>query len=197
MFGRNKEEPQTESPNVPAEVAADGKKGRPTPKRRDQEAARRVPLVPDDRDAAKKKAREKARADRMTQREAMARGDEAALPARDRGPIRRYIRNSVDSRLNVGEILLPLALLMLVLLFIRIPAIQVLAMGGVWLVVLAGILDAALMWRRTKREIVAKYGEEPPRGSAMYAIMRSMQMRMSRLPKPQVKRGDKSWKDAR
>lgn len=197
MFGRNKEEPQTESPDVPAEVAADGKKGRPTPKRRDQEAARRVPLVPDDRDAAKKKAREKARADRMTQREAMARGDEAALPARDRGPIRRYIRNSVDSRLNVGEILLPLALLMLVLLFIRIPAIQVLAMGGVWLVVLAGILDAALMWRRTKREIVAKYGEEPPRGSAMYAIMRSMQMRMSRLPKPQVKRGDKSWKDAR
>jgi Protein of unknown function (DUF3043) len=66
----------------------------------------------------------------------------------------------------------------------------------VWVIVVAGILDSVLMWRRTKAGIVAKFGEDPPRGSASYAIMRSFQMRVSRMPKPQVKRGDKSWKDA-
>lgn len=200
MFGREKQQPQPSEGGVvesPPIEETDGRKGRPTPKRKEQQAARRVPLVPADRDAAKKASKEKSRQDRMTQREKMARGDESALPARDRGPIRRFIRNSVDSRLNVGELLLPLALIMLVMLLVPVPALKLVAMAGVWLVVLAGVVDAALMWRRTKREIIERFHEDPPRGSASYAIMRSMQMRMSRLPKPQVARGDKSWKQGR
>ena len=63
--------------------------------------------------------------------------------------------------------------------------------------VIAGILDAVLMWRRTKKAIVEKFGQEPPKGSASYAIMRSFQMRISRVPRPQVARGDKDWKNAR
>ncbi|WP_245553621.1 DUF3043 domain-containing protein [Demetria terragena] len=193
---KNTSEPDVNSvtPESVTSPTQPGKKGRPTPKRRESEAARRRPLVPDDRQAAKKANREEARKARMTQREAMARGDEKALPARDRGPIKRFIRNTVDSRLSIGEILLPLMLIVLVLMFIRVQAVVFFAMILVWGIVIAGILDAVLMWRRTKKAIIEKFGEEPPRGSASYAVMRSFQMRISRMPKPQVKRGDKSWK---
>lgn len=201
MLGRKKNPPvPDETPAATAESSSSstqpGKKGRPTPKRRESEAARRKPLVPDDRQAAKRASKDDARKARLAQREALARGDESALPARDRGPIKRYIRNTVDSRLSVGEILLPLMLIVLVLMFVRVQAVVFFAMILVWAIVVAGILDAVLMWRRTKRAIVEKFGEEPPRGSASYAIMRSFQMRVSRVPKPQVKRGDKSWKGA-
>jgi len=54
--------------------------------------------------------------------------------------------------------------------------------------VVVGVLDTFLMWRRTKANVVAKFGEAAPRGSAMYAVMRAFQMRRSRLPRPQVER---------
>ncbi|BDZ57721.1 DUF3043 family protein [Barrientosiimonas humi] len=201
VLGRKKNQtPATDPAPTEEAVTEPGQpgKGRPTPKRREQEAARRKPLVPADREAAKKQSKEQARASRLAQREAMNRGDESALPPRDRGPIKKFIRNSVDSRLSVGEILLPLMLIVLVLMFVRLgAAVQLAAMILVWGIVIAGILDAVLMWRRTKKAIVEKFGQEPPKGSASYAIMRSFQMRISRVPRPQVARGDKDWKNAR
>lgn len=205
MFGRSKQTPQTSESEVvviepalagdkPGGKNASGKKGRPTPTRREAEAARRKPLVPADREAAKRASKEAARADRIHQREALNRGDESALPKRDRGPVKRYIRNSVDSRLNIGEILLPIMLIVLVMMFVPSPAFKAMSMVGVWVVVLIGVLDAVLLWRRTKKGIIAKFGEEPPKGAAAYTVMRAMQMRMSRVPRPQVKRGDKSWR---
>ncbi len=196
MFGRKKSDAGTASSPEPSSDAAHKgpeKKGRPTPKRKEQQAARRRPLVPDDRKEAKRTAREKARVDRMKQREAMARGDESALPSRDRGPIRRYIRNSVDTRWNVGEILLPLMLLVLLLTLMPNRTMQTFGLYFVWVIVLVGISDSYLMWRRIKKRIRERFHEDPPRGSASYAMMRSFQMRMSRMPKPQVKRGEKKF----
>lgn len=177
--------PEPEAPSAP------GKKGRPTPKRRDQEAARRRPLVPADRKQAKRDARANAREARLKQRAAFNRGDESALPARDRGPEKRYIRNVVDSRWNIGEIILPLMLVMLVLTLMPNPTIQRLGLYLVWVVVVLGALDSLLLWRRLKKQIREKFHEAPPRGCASYAVMRSFQMRMARMPKPQVKRGEK------
>ncbi len=203
MFGRDKktEEPAETATALPADDAtvnaspteapsgATGK-GRPTPKRKDAQAARRQPLVPADREAARKAAKDQARVQRAQQREAMARGDEKALPARDRGPIRRFIRDTVDSRWNIGEILLPLMLLMLVMTVLPNRGFQMAALILVWVVLLVGIVDSVLLWRRLKKQIRERFHEDPPRGSAPYAIMRAMQMRMSRMPKPQVKRGE-------
>ncbi|MDE9366422.1 DUF3043 domain-containing protein [Luteipulveratus sp. YIM 133132] len=196
MFRRQKDKNEAPVDPEPDVTERPGAKNKPTPKRRDQEAARRKPLVPTDRKAAKQASRDSARAQRMQRRDAMNRGEESALPARDRGPVKRFIRNTVDARWNIGEILLPLMLIVLVLMFAgsAVPAIQMVAILAVWAIVLVGIADAYLLWRRTKKAIVAKFGEEPPRGSASYTIMRSFQMRMSRMPKPQVARGDKSWK---
>jgi hypothetical protein len=127
----------------------------------------------------------------------MLSGDESALPARDKGPVKRYIRDAVDARWNIGEFMLPVMVAVLVLTFL--PAIfrssaswaTLLVFALVYGLVVAGAIDVLLMWRRTKKKIIAKFGEAPPRGSAMYAVMRAFQMRRSRLPRPQVARGVK------
>lgn len=200
MFGRNKTLTESEAsaeamtPQSAAEVPVHGstpKKGRPTPTRREREAARRTPLVPVDRKAAKRQSRDEARKQRVEQREAFARGDEKALPPRDKGPVKGFIRDYVDSRRNFGEILLPLMLIVLVLTVLPNRTLQMSAFFLVWLVVVLGIIDATLMVRKVKTQIRERFNTEAPRGTASYAVMRAFQLRAGRRPGPRVKRGDK------
>lgn len=197
MFGRKKTS-RNGSPSAVTYADRPGAKNRPTPSRRDQEAANKRPLVPTDRKAAASQSREANKVARARQRAALLSGDESALPVRDKGPVKRYIRDAVDTRWNVGEFMLPVMIVVLALTFLApiFPAIRsfttLLIFTMVYGLVAAGILDAFLMWRRIKAKIVAKFGENPPRGSAMYAVMRAFQMRRSRLPRPQVERGSKT-----
>ena len=56
--------------------------------------------------------------------------------------------------------------------------------------ILFGIFDGWLLWKRTKAQFVSAFGKEPGRGSAWYVVLRSFQMRASRVPRPAVARGD-------
>ena len=196
VFGRKKN-PANGAPSAITYAEREGAKNRRTPSRREQEAARKRPLVPKDRKAAASQSRDANRLARAKQRAAMLSGDESALPARDKGPVKRYIRDVVDTRWNVGEFMLPVMVAVLALTFLPavVPSIAswttMLVFVLVYGLVGAGALDAFLMWRRTKAKILAKFGQAPPRGSAMYAVMRAFQMRRSRLPRPQVARGAK------
>ena len=127
----------------------------------------------------------------MKMREAMVTGDDKHLPPRDKGPVRRYIRDTVDVRRNLGELLLPLMLAVLVLsLFAGTWATYVFL--GVYLLILVAVLDSYLLWRRTKPKVLAKFGEDTNlRGLGMYQAMRGFQMRRTRMPRPQVERGAK------
>jgi len=197
VFGRKKT-PEDGAPSAITYADRPGAKNRPTPSRREQEAARKRPLVPKDRKAAAGQSREAAKVARAKQRAAMLSGDESALPARDKGPVRRYIRDVVDSRWNVGEFMLPVMIVVLALTFVGplVPSIAawttLVIFALVYGLVAVGVIDAFLMWRRTKTKIIAKFGETAPRGSAMYAVMRAFQMRRSRLPRPQVARGSQT-----
>lgn len=176
-----------------AEIEQAGGKGRPTPKRKEAEAANKRPLVPDDRRAAAKAARVKQRQSREIEYQAMKSGDEKNLPPRDRGPVRRYVRNYVDARRNVAEYFLFVAAVFLVLTFVANQArnLAALAIVGVYVVVLIAILDSFIMWRMLKKRLVAKFGPDAViRGTAMYAVMRAFQIRRARLPKPMVKHGE-------
>ena len=73
-----------------------GKKGRPTPKRKDAEAARIHPLVPKDRKEAKRAARAARNARFDAEQRALVTGEEKYLPARDKGAARRFVRDYVD-----------------------------------------------------------------------------------------------------
>jgi hypothetical protein len=95
-------------------------KGRPTPKRSEAEASRRTKVtVPKDRKEASKQSRERMRAEREKQRTALIAGDERYLPARDKGPVRRFARDYVDSRWSLAEFFLPYAVLVLILSIVR------------------------------------------------------------------------------
>ena len=196
VFGRKKDS-ESDTPSAITYAERPGAKNRPTPSRREQESARKRPLVPTDRKAAVSQSREEARVARAKQRAALLSGDEAALPARDKGPVKRFIRDTVDARWNVGEFMLPVMVLVLLLTFLPSVAPQIgplatlVTVALVYSLVVISVLDGFWMWRGTKKKIVAKFGEAPPRGSAMYAVMRSFQMRRSRLPRPQVARGAK------
>ena len=190
MFGRNRtlNEQQAETVTV---APREGAKNRPTPKRKEQEAANRRPLVVTDRKAARSIDRDKRREAQLKQRAAMATGDDAHLPARDKGPVRRYIRDYVDARWNLGEFMLPVMIVVLALSFVRIPAVFAAVSIGVYGLLLAAAVDGFLMWRRLKAKLIAKFGEDKVgRGLAMYAVMRTLQFRRSRMPKALAKRGE-------
>jgi hypothetical protein len=67
-----------------------GGKGRPTPKRSEAQGRRQgpPPPPPTTRKEAYRRMRETQATNRGSVRAAAARGDESALPARDRGPVR-------------------------------------------------------------------------------------------------------------
>jgi len=168
-----------------------GAKNRPTPKRRDQEAARKQPLVVTDRKAAKDRDKEKRREALARQRQAMVTGDDAHLPARDKGPERRFIRDYVDARWSVGEVVLPIMVIVLALSFLRTSWALMTVFFLTYGLIAVAIVDAVLMWRRIKARLIAKFGVgHVPQGATMYAVMRAFQLRPTRMPKPQVKRGD-------
>lgn len=163
-------------------------KGAPTPKRRDQEAARRRPLVPDDRKAAREANREATREARLKTRRAMETGDDKYLPLRDKGPQKRFVRDWVDARFSVGEILLPLALVFVLLTFIQNTTLQSVVLVLFYAFVAVVVADGLWLRRTLKRRLTAKFGA-PERGVYWYGFMRTLQFRRIRLPKPMVKRG--------
>ncbi|GAA2175947.1 DUF3043 domain-containing protein [Arthrobacter parietis] len=163
-------------------------KGAPTPRRSVQEAARKRPLVPNDRKAAREASRLARREDQLRMRRALENGDERHLPFRDKGPARRYVRDYVDARWNVAEFLMFAALVFVFLSFIPNLTLQGYVMLTFWVIIMAVIVDCLLLRRKLKAQLTAKFGE-PGRGDLWYGISRAMQIRRLRLPKPQVSRG--------
>ncbi|MER6922521.1 DUF3043 domain-containing protein [Streptomyces spiralis] len=175
---------QTRDPQAP--------KGRPTPKRSEAQSQRRsVANTPTSRKEAAKRQREERRTQMERQRQALASGDERYLPARDKGPVRRFARDFIDSRFNIAEFFLPMAVVILVLSMVRVGYLQNLALL-LWLVVIVLIvLDSIVTGFRLKKRLAERFPAENKRGAVAYALMRSLQMRRLRLPKPQVKRGER------
>jgi hypothetical protein len=169
----------------------EGAKNRPTPRRRDQEAARRQPLVVADRKRAKQLDRAKRNEQLTKTRQAMLTGDESGLPPRDKGPVRRYIRDHIDALWNLAEFMLPVMLVVLALSFLRTSTILFFVMLLTYSVLLAAVLDTFIMWRRLRKKLVAKFGEEAAtaKGNGLYAAMRAFQLRRSRMPRALVARG--------
>jgi hypothetical protein len=170
-------------------------KGRPTPKRSEAQASRRGRAYqPKDRKEAARDSRDRARAAREKQRLALLNGDESALPARDKGPVRRYARDYVDSRFTVAEWFLPLAVAILLLSVLRSASLQAIGLL-LWLIVIVAIvLHSFWLAYGLRRGLRAKFpgkSQADFRGVVWYALLRTLQMRRLRLPRAQVKRGQK------
>lgn len=192
VFRRSQQSESTANDDAP-EVSdpAPAGKGRPTPTRKEAEAARKQSLkVPSDPKAAKKALRERERAERQHQREALMRGDESALPPRDRGPAKAFVRNWVDSRRLFSEWFIFLALAVLLLSLIPNQTLRGIVNLS-WVVMLIVVIaDTSFTVFRIKRALSAEFpNPEDRRGTTMYAIMRAVQIRKLRLPPPKVRPG--------
>ena len=165
-------------------------KNRPTPSRAEQEAARKRPLVADT-----KEARARAKADLAAQREkariGMANGDEKYLPLRDKGPQRKFVRDYVDSGWHLGELMIPLMLVVILVSLVPNTAVAYYSFLALWVFIFFVIGDMVLTSRRVKKAAQKKWGDRTEKGLGWYAAMRTIQMRFLRLPKPQVSRGQR------
>ena len=194
-----KKRSQTPEPEPVAEPASKpGGKGRPTPRRKDQQAKNLHPVVPKDRQAAKREARAARDEAWKRQSQAMVTGEEKYLPAREKGPVKRYIRDFVDARFNLGEFFMPLVFVLLILSFgfsrilPQYPLVSfytVLAMNGYLLLAIA---DAVWCWTRLRRRLNGKFGVERVKNEGtifFYIMSRCFMLRRWRRPAALVKRG--------
>ena len=169
----------------------ENKKGRATPKRKESEARLKVnSIAPSTTKEGKARDRALEKSRRVEARAAFMRGDENALPARDRGPMKRYVRNYIDSRRSIGEYFLPTIMVVLVLTAIPVKAIQLLAILFMYAAMIYSFVSAFFVTRKIKKLVAEKFPNESLKGVGMYGWLRSTQMRRMRAPAPQVKRGD-------
>ncbi|HEY7042840.1 MAG TPA: DUF3043 domain-containing protein [Nocardioidaceae bacterium] len=189
MFGRR----TTKDASATTEVADKvGGKGRPTPTRKEAEAARKKRNAPPrTRKEAAALQRQRTKENRQRQRAAMdGSGSERDLPARDRGPVKAFVRDYVDSRFTVGQFLLPFMFVMFALVYVRAAWAQNLSSSLFLTAILVLVLDSVRISRGVKKAITARFSRDEASGHTMYALLRAWQMRRLRLPKPRVKVGD-------
>lgn len=167
-----------------------GAKGRPTPSRREAEAAARERArVGMDKKAAKKLLRERRNESNAKLRQGMRSGDERYLPARDQGPVKKFVRDYVDARISIAEFLLPLLIVIMLLQYSGTEQLVKFS-NALWTTtILVVALDTVWLIFRLKRALREKFPEENRKGTTFYAVLRVLQVRWLRMPKPKVKIG--------
>ena len=170
--------------------AATAGKGRPTPKRREAAPRRQPMAAPGNRKEAYKQSRERQRAERARRAEGFRRGDPRYLPAKDRGPVRALARDYVDSRRLLSEYYLYVVGVLFVLFIVPSAAAKLLVYPLVLTTLVTIVFEGVITARRVRRMAAQRYPGESTKGVALYAALRSAQLRRLRVPKPRVNRGD-------
>ena len=177
----------TEQAGRPSGAVTAGK-GKPTPKRSEAERSRRY-NAPGDRKEALRQSRTRDRSARTRKTEAMRRGEEWALPAKDKGPVRALARDLVDSRRRVSEFYMYGLVVLLFLLFLHDKVVQTVLPLLLIVMVLIMVVEGYFVGRRVTTLANERFPEQSTRGIKMYAAMRALQIRQLRFPKPRVKPG--------
>lgn len=190
-------------------------KGRPTPKRRDVEIERGVIRDPSGMSAGqaasrrkelrksmskeewkeyKRKEREETRRKQREVQAAMDRGEEKYLMPRDKGEVRRFVRDWVDSRRFFSNALMPVAIGLLVVMLLGswLPALaNFISLLGM-VIILGFFIEGILLGRRVNKAVRAKFPgtTETGFGLGFYAYSRASQPRKWRTPKPRVNLGE-------
>ncbi|MFC5369993.1 DUF3043 domain-containing protein [Arcanobacterium bovis] len=206
MFGSKKEtsaNDKTFQSDTDREVMPKGytpKKGTPTPKRKEVEAANRRPIVADrtklSREAKKaQRAENRRRSNELyyKQQQAMRTGDEANMPAQHRGKLRKWARDYVDASGPISGWFMPIAIALIPLMVVqmRFPQIVNFVAIALYVVFFAMLIHAVIIVRRAKLLAGHRYGfDQIPRGFTMQMLGRAFYIRRWRLPAAQVKRGE-------
>ena len=192
-------------------------KGRPTPKRRDVEIERGIirdrnapasaaqasaqrrelkkSMSKDEWKAYKNRERAENRKRQQEVQKAMDDGDERYLLARDQGPERRFVRDWVDSRRFVNNWVLPVALGLLVIMFIGTFAPEAANIMSLIAMALMLVFFVEGVWAgmAANRAVRERFPGTTATGIGLgfYTYSRMTQPRKWRSPKPRVAVGDK------
>ncbi len=181
--------------DLTAQLVKSAGKGRPTPKRHEAQGRRPgpPPPPPTTRKEAYRRQREQQAATRGATRAAAARGDDSYLPVRDRGPVRKLVRDVVDARCNAGSFFLLVAGLVLIGYFVPSAQFQSYTVS-IWLVFfLLIIVDSVFLGRRIKKTVLERFPGQDHRMKSLvwYGVTRATMVRRWRFPKPEVALGAK------
>lgn len=181
-------------------------KGRPTPKRRDAEARRRGPVAPAPMTSKEARARRKAtrgskedrkvasaqrKADNADRRARMLAGEEQFLLPRDRGPVKGYVRDVVDARRNLLGLFMPLALVLILTMFIGQQAQAYVTLAMLVMMVFM-VAEGFILGRIVNKRVRERFPDATESGWSLgwYSFVRASQLRKMRAPKPRVQAGE-------
>jgi len=197
---------ETTAESTETNTASTPGKGRPTPKRREAEAKRRGPVAPAPLTAKEARARRKTtrgskeerkaaaavrRAESADRRARMLAGEDKYLLPRDKGPVRAYVRDLVDSRRNLVGMFMPLALILIMAMFLS-PVIQSYVTLGMLVMMLFMAAEGFFLGRMINNRVRERFPDSTDGGFRLgwYAFVRASQIRKMRAPKPRVAPGD-------
>ena len=214
LLGRKKDKPDSDRvadeavSGAAQNTGATAPKGRPTPKR---DQGKRGPVAPAPMTSSEARRRRKElggpklsreerkaerlsrRADMSERREKMMSGEDAYLLPRDKGPVRRFARDVVDSRRNLLGLFMPAALgLIFIMLAVPSLTVQRLLSPAMLVLVLIMVIDGFILGRKVNKLVDQKFPDNTESGWKLgfYAASRASQLRRMRAPRPQVERGD-------
>jgi len=184
-------------PDGAAQTRPAAGKGRPTPKRREAEGRRRGPVAPPPRTQREalrrlRGSKDERRAERAERRARMMAGDQRYLLPRDRGPVRAYVRDIVDSRRQVMGLFMPLAGVVLLTLFLPDPRIQSMVSLLTLAMLATIVVETIFLGRYVNQQVRRRFPDAKDGGVGLtfYAFSRATMLRRLRTPRPRVKRGD-------
>lgn len=188
-------------------------KGRPTPKRNEQEIAKGVRRDPRGMSQAqlaqnrkslkasmskeewkeyKKKERDERREQNRIAQERMASGDERYLMPRDKGEVKGFVRDWIDSRRFINEWAMPAALVMLLIMFVGTvaPAFANIASIAAMLFIVVLLVEGIYLGRSANKAVREAFPGTTEAGVSLgfYAYSRATQPYKWRTPRPRVKR---------
>jgi hypothetical protein len=186
--------------NNTSNVKSSGKKDKPTPKRSDAQKRNFHPIVMDpvqkkkltkeEKQAAKAERKQKDYENRVKVNEAYKSGDERYLPVQDKGKIRKFVRNWVDSKTTFAQFFLPVLVLVLiasiVLQSIGYLQLSMVITLMVYIIIVLVAVELFVRTRFLKKQLIAEFGEKAVAkgsGNIRYAVNRLMTPRIARLPK--------------
>lgn len=192
-------------------------KGRPTPRRRDVELERGIiggqSMAPSDtygqarqkrKEMKSSMSKEEYKAYKQRERDerlkrqrenqaAMDRGEEAFLMDRDKGEVRRFARDWVDSRRFVSNFVMPVAIALLVIMLAGnfFPEFAATASMFAMLLMLVFLVEGITIGRRVNKAVRTKFPETTETGFGLgyYSYSRAVQPRKWRTPRARVEIG--------
>ena len=203
------DEPTTTEPTGSTDRASSAVtegKGRPTPSRRDAEGKRRGPVAPAPLTSKEARARRKQgrgtkeerktasaerRAESADRRARMLAGEDKYLLPRDKGPVRAYVRDLVDSRRHLVGLFTPLAVLLILGMFLD-PSLQAIVTLGMFVMMLFMAVEGVVLGRQINTRVHERFPDSVDGGFKLgwYAFVRASQIRKMRAPAPRVSPGD-------